>query len=303
TNYICGLLHFTENTNLALVPIKFGPWPYMESNFPPTLIFSNDFEFATQRVYQAGETLRGSSNNPAFGPRNWTVINGPVTVISNRLVDAEGSNFVALANGTIASALPTIPGHRYTITYSVRGPGAVSWWSGDVEPLTQRAWDVLGGNNGAFIQNATNSNNGFVSDLGDFNALFLPGFVDPTNGYSSKVDLGDPANLKLTNAFTIEGWIQPLTRTNLGVEQILFRGDSRDCLDPYYLALSRVTPTDLDILFHIENGDARDCGITLATVHHPVHAGQWQHIAAVFESNIVVTNSTGRTNQLRIYLN
>src|ERR1700746_919840 len=37
TNYLNGLLHFTEDTNLAAVPIKFAPAPYALTNFPPTL--------------------------------------------------------------------------------------------------------------------------------------------------------------------------------------------------------------------------------------------------------------------------
>lgn len=303
TNYVNGLLHFSENTNLALVPIKFAPWPYAVSNFPPTLIFSNDFEMVTQGVYQAGSVLPGSTNNPDFGPRNWTVVNGSVTVVSNTLVDAAGSNCVALAGGAVQCQLPTIPGHRYQLNYSVRGPGAVSWWSGDIEPLSQRAWDLIGGNNGAFVNGATNGALGLVSALGDVNALVLPGIINPTNGYASKIEVGDPVNLRLTNAFTIEGWIRPFTRTNVGVEQILFRGDSRACLDPYYLALNRVAPDQLDIQFHIDDGNSGDCGITLQTVGQPVRADQWQHIAVVFESGLAATNSAWPTNQLRIYLN
>ncbi|HEY5915274.1 MAG TPA: S8 family serine peptidase, partial [Verrucomicrobiae bacterium] len=303
TNYINGLLHFSENTNLALVPIKFAPWPYMVSNFPPTLIYSNDFEMVTQGVYMAGSVLPGNTNNPAFGPRDWTVAAGPVTVLSNTLVDAVGSNSVALAAGAVQCVLPTKPGGRYELSYSVRGPGAVSWWSGDIEPLSLRAWDVLGGNHGAFLHGATNSPKGLVNALGDFNSLNLPGIINPTNGLASKIEIGDPPNLRLTNAFTIEGWVLPFTRTNRGIEQILFRGDSRDCLDPYYLALRRVADDRLEVLFHIENEDARDCGITLETTRQPVAAFQWQHIAVVFESGLYLTNVAWPTNQLRIFLN
>ena len=77
--------------------------------------------------------------------------------------------------------------------------------------------------------------------------LWFPGIPwPPTNNpwyaQAPKVELGDPANLQLTNSFTIEGWINPVPpHTNdIGVstfQQIFFRGDSRDCLDPYYLAM------------------------------------------------------------------
>ena len=50
TNVVDGLLHFTENTNLAAIPIKFAPAPYLATNFPPVLIFSNDFDLADRRA-------------------------------------------------------------------------------------------------------------------------------------------------------------------------------------------------------------------------------------------------------------
>src|SRR5262249_29842677 len=46
-----------------------------------------------------------------------------------------------------------------------------------------------------------------------------------------------------------------------------------------------------------------DCGIILETAAQPIHAGQWQHVAAVFESNVQWTNATWPTNELRLYIN
>src|SRR5205809_7203561 len=80
TNTLDGLLHFTDNSNLAFVPIKFAPSPYLLTNFPPTLIFSNDFENATAKVYQVGAVIRGGTNDAHIGRRDWTVVKGPVTV-------------------------------------------------------------------------------------------------------------------------------------------------------------------------------------------------------------------------------
>jgi subtilisin-like proprotein convertase family protein len=73
TNTINGLLHFTDNTNLAVLPIKFAPTPYTASNFPPVLIFSNDFSSAQAGLYNAGSTILGGTNSPVTGTRNWTV--------------------------------------------------------------------------------------------------------------------------------------------------------------------------------------------------------------------------------------
>jgi hypothetical protein len=306
TNYLDGLMHFTDDTNLAQVPIKYAPAPYAVSNFPPTLIFSNSFESAKAGLYQPGATVTGSPNNPAFGPRDWTVITGPVTVLSNSLVDVVGTNSVVLAGGGLQCTLPTAPGHRYEVTYSLRGPGAVSWWTGDINPLDQRAWDLLGGNDGAFIHNATNSPTGFVQAPASTNTLVFPGWIDASNTMASKIELGDPPNLRLTNSFTIEGWINPSFRTNPipeTIEQILFRGDSRDCKDPYWFGTERVNENQLDLVFHIQDAASSDCGIILETANSPILAGQWQHVAAVFDINVAWTNATWPTNELRLYLN
>src|SRR5262249_50829480 len=135
----------------------------------------------------------------------------------------------ALADGGLECVLPTIAGHRYQLDYTVRGPGAVSWWTGDIEPLSHRAWDLIGGNNGAFINftnqvSTTNSTPGFVGTT----ALYFNGQDDPAADSASKIEVGDPSDLWLTNGFTIEGWIRPVIQTNyFGTEQIVFRGDSR----------------------------------------------------------------------------
>ena len=62
-----------------------------------------------------------------------------------------------MATGAVQCLLPTIPGHRYELTYNLRGPCAVGWWNGSVDPLSQRALDLISGNNGAFLNGATNS--------------------------------------------------------------------------------------------------------------------------------------------------
>jgi subtilisin-like proprotein convertase family protein len=307
TNYVNGLMHFTENTNVALVPIKFAPAPYSVANSAPTLIFSNDFETALPGLYNTNSIVPGSANLPAVGVRNWTVVNGPVTVLSNTLVSAIGANSVALGSGGLQCALPTTPGNRYSLTYSVRGPGMVGWWNGDVEPLSQRAWDLIGGNHGAFINGATNSLDGFVNVRGDTTALFLPGVIDQTNNGISKIELGDPPNLRLTNSFTIEGWIKPVQVTSFvpeQTEQIFFRGDRLQCTEPYYFGVERVTANQLDLIFHINDDKGRDCGIILESANQPILADQWQHVAAVFEANTFwATNAAYPTNELRLYVN
>src|ERR1039458_1883338 len=164
TNTVNGLLHFTEDTNLAVLPIKFAPTPYLASNFPPVLIFSNDFSRAQAGLYIASSTIPGGTNSPAVGIRNWTVTQGSVTVVSNAFLDTVAANSLAMATGALQCLLPTIPGHRYQLAYSLRGPCAVGWWKGSVDPLSQRAQDLISGNNGAFFYGATNVAPGFAGD-------------------------------------------------------------------------------------------------------------------------------------------
>jgi subtilisin-like proprotein convertase family protein len=314
TNVLSGLLHFTEDTNLAITPIKFAAAPYMMTNFPPMLIFSNDFENATQGVYKAGDILPGSINAPAVGVRDWTVVAGPLTVISNASFAAVGTNWVALAAGAVQCELPTIAGHRYELTYTVRGPCAVGWWPGDIEPLSQRAQDVISGNHGAFINGATNSGAGFVVTPRGANALSLAGMIDATNQIATKIELGDPPQLRLTNALTIEGWVRPQQQTNnyilsllsaseeSVIEQIFFRGDSRQCRDPYWLALEQADVNHWHILFHVEGPNSSTCGITAEYGGTGIDDG-WHHIAAVFERNVAWTNNAPwPTNQMRLYV-
>jgi subtilisin-like proprotein convertase family protein len=307
TNSIDGLMHLSDNTNLASIPVKFAPAPYSVLNFPPILIFSNEFENAAAGLYAPGSKFPGSVSSPTIGARPWTVVNGPVTVLNNGLVAAVGTNSVALGSGGVQCALPTTPGSRYRLAYSVRGPGMVGWWNGDIEPLSRRAWDLIGGNHGALIDGATNSSAGYVNFHQDTHALSFPGVIDAQNNLVSKIELGDPVNLRLTNSFTIEGWIKPSPVADFTLEQteqIFFRGDSRQCFDPYYLGIERVTADTMDIVFHVEDDKVGDCGVILESANQPVRVGQWQHIAAVFEGNVLwQTNAPWPTNELRLYVN
>ncbi len=322
TNVINGTMHFTENTNLAVIPIKFATTPYTLSNFPPVLVFSNDFESATPGTYTNGMSITGL--NLPGGPHDWAVSNGTVTVISNRMVDTAGTNSLVLGRATVRSTLPTTPGRRYELTYTVRGPGAVGWWNGDLEPLSGRALDLIGGNHGAFVNGATNMEAGLIMEPNGKDMAFylptrpyIPSNLFPVVANSPRIELSDPANLRLTNALTIEGWIYPRnTQTNFDVgvgtyyQQIFYRGDGRDCLDPYYLALYYNEPNKkYDVVFHVEDATGVYCGFDLYSTNMPVVPDQWQHVAAVFESNIPVpgapVNTNGQpalTNQLSIYL-
>jgi subtilisin-like proprotein convertase family protein len=341
TNTINGLMNFTDDTNLAVLPIKFAPTPYTASNFPPVLIFSNGFSSAVPGLYNVGGTVRGSPNSPAIGARNWTVAQGPVTVVSNAFFDAVTTNWLALATGTVQCSLPTTPGHRYQLSYNLRGPCAVGWWNGSVDPLSQRAQDLISGNNGAFLDGATNTTAPAFGDISrtyvGLAGLFFNGQTEPSpasnpdiwpediDDPASRIELADPPQLQFTNAFTIEGWIKPTVPTNAtycGTEQIFFRGypeplDCRGLGDPYWLALEpSVDPARYDLHFHIADAHVGSPGADVVTTNAPVQLGGgsnggWWHIAAVFDkpfTNITFVNNetnvvTITTNALRLYLN
>jgi subtilisin-like proprotein convertase family protein len=322
TNNINGLLHFIEDTNLAVLPIKFAPTPYITSNFPPVLIFSNGFGSAQAGLYNVGSTIKGATNSPAIGTRNWTVTQGSVTVVSNAFFDTVATNSLAMATGTVQCLLPTIPGHRYQLAYNLRGPCAVGWWDGSVEPLGRRAQDLISGNDGAFFYGATNVAPGFVGGKG----FLFPGILPrSTNGLSSSIELGDPPQLQFTNSFTIEGWINPIIPSNnasCGRQQIFFRGypEPLDCDgvgDPYWLALDpTAVPSRYDLHFHIADAHVGTLGADVLSANGAIQLGGgsnggWWHIAAVFDkpfTNITKVSSgtnivTITTNALRLYLN
>jgi subtilisin-like proprotein convertase family protein len=341
TNTINGLLHFTDDTNLAVLPIKFASTPYTASNFPPVLMFSNGFSRALPGLYNAGSAIPGIPNSPAIGARAWTVTQGSVTVVSNALFDAAATNWLAMATGAVQCLLPTTPGQRYQLSYNLRGPCAVGWWNGSVDPLSQRAQDLISGNNGAFLNGATSTTAAYVGDTNQayvgLNGFFFNGQTEPpaaqdpdiwpedTDDPSSQIQLADPPQLQFTNAFTIEGWIKPLVPANptyCGTEQIFFRGypEPLDCGglgDPYWLALEpSADVTRYDLHFHIADALPGTLGADVLTTNSPVQLGggsnsAWWHIAAVFDkpfTNItVVSNATNvvtiTTNALRLYLN
>jgi subtilisin-like proprotein convertase family protein len=336
-----GLMHFTEDTNLATIPIKFAPAPFTASNFLPVQIFSNSFALAAQGLYQTGSTIAGSANGPAIGNRVWTVTNGPVTVLSNAFLDATFTNCLALSTGAVQCLLPTAPGHRYQLSYSLRGPCAVSWWNGSLDPLSQRAQDLISGNNGAMLNGATNTTANYLGNTAlayvGLNGLFFSGQSEPLIGDpdiwpediddpAGQIELGDPPQLQLTNAFTIEAWINPALPTNAtmcGTEMIFFRGypEPLDCNgvgDPYWLALQPSSDGNLmhrDIQFHIADAHTGTRGADVLATNGPIQIGGgtndgWWHIAAVFDkpyTNLVVTNGanviTLSTNALRLYVN
>ena len=84
-------------------------------------------------------------------PAAGQVLTNQVTVISNAsLAYGSSTNFLALADGQIYRALPTVPGTTYTLSFAYRGPGAVGLWRAE-----SNATDVISGGTGTVYPGTT----------------------------------------------------------------------------------------------------------------------------------------------------
>ncbi len=284
TNTINGLLHFTENTNLAVLPIKFAPTPFLATNFPPVLIFSNDFSNATARaLYQPAALSWAAPTAPPSGIRDWTVTTGPVTVVSNAFFGTLSTQWLAMATGAVQCLLPTTPGHRYQLSYNLRGPCAVGWWDGGVDPLSQRAQDLISGNNGAFINSATVSANGYVdarnvSDTLSFPGIPWPATNNPWYAFAPKIELGDPVNSTSPTPSPSKAGSTPflLTQRYRGLRlpaDLLPRRLAGLPAIPITWRCSSICPATIGTSIWSSMSKAQNspgCGVSLVTTNHPI---------------------------------
>jgi subtilisin-like proprotein convertase family protein len=149
TNVVTNIyyLTFTEDTNLTTTPIKFAPPPFVPAVTMPTNIFTDSFEQTSAGAYTSGSM---------FG-NGWAVTSNQVSVVTDPTNAYDGSNYLALASGTILTNLPTVAGNTYTLTFAYRGPGITAWWRAESNTV-----DSINGNNGALKANyATAWYNGF----------------------------------------------------------------------------------------------------------------------------------------------
>ena len=154
----------------------------------------------------AGDYVRATSGpgiNPGFG--GWQVLTNQVTVISNASLAYGGStNLLALADGQIFRALPTIPGTTYTLSFAYRGPSAVALWRGESNTL-----DSISGNTGV-PSNITYAS-GAVGNAFVF------------NGSSANIMIPASPSLNVGSAggFTLDAWIQPANPLGIGNEALM----------------------------------------------------------------------------------
>ncbi len=131
----------------------------------------------------------------------WTVKSNQVSVVTDANIAYQGSNFLALANGTISTNLPTIPGQTYAVTFGYRGPDIAGWWRGESNLV-----DSINGNNGV-------DTNGTVA--------FAPAEVGAGFNFN-----GNPNRLIVSNApvlnfvanqnFSMDVWIKAIPYSPVG---------------------------------------------------------------------------------------
>ncbi len=239
TNY--NYLAFTEDTNQATIPIKFAIPPYTLNDFG-TNYSLGDFDQATNGVYPAPTNIFDAyggwnlTNRILVGTNLVTLTNNEVSVITDPATAAGGSNFLALAGGSIYRQVPMTPGRQFSLTFLYRGPGISGWWRGEGN-ATDSANPENDGNNGSLIGrfNFPAGEVGQAFEFEDAGAEFQfagtntyvqirqPPFLiqvftnasetnNPVTLQSSALDVGT------RSGFTIEGWINP---TNAALPQPL----------------------------------------------------------------------------------
>jgi hypothetical protein len=146
-----------------------------------------------------------------------------------------------------------------------RPAGLISWWRAETN-----ANDAVGTNHG-------------TTPFGIGYAVGEVGQAFDFNGTSRRVNVPDSPDLKLTNSFTIEGWIYA-RQSNSGV--IFIRGDNRAGQDPILLTMLQ---SPGNVAFQIQNASNQT-----VLLEASVQINQWQHIAATLSAD---------AGTMRIYVN
>jgi Concanavalin A-like lectin/glucanases superfamily len=146
------------------------------------------------------------------------------------------------------------------LTNSVPAPfGLVSWWRGE-----GTASDLAGEADGVLYRGVK----------------FAPGKVGQCfafDGISSGINVPDVPALALTNSLTVEGWLfVPSAPSAPGM--VLFRGDTRSGLDPYYVSVEPQEDTSGMLIFVVWGPDN-----TNASIKVPMPLGAWTHVAATLD--------------------
>ena len=260
TNY--AYLTFTEDTNLTTTPIKYAVPPFVPAITTPTNIFTNSFEGLTASDYAAGKTVAG-----------WAVLSNQVSLVSDSPNAYDGSNYLALASGTIFTNLPTVAGRTYTLTFAYRGPGIAAWWRAETNTS-----DSINGNNPTAVQGIT----------------FTNGEVGQAFHYAGSTSLFVvPASPSLVvSNLTLESWVFP---TDNGTPRPIFDwgGPGEGSAVQLWIntiGFTSVYPGAIHAVIH--GGAEVDCSSPVVTVN------QWNHV--VFTMNIATRTEVLYCNGVQV---
>lgn len=181
--------------------------------------------------------------------------------------------FLVLFLGVISSSADTIAYYRFENGI----PGSPASGVGTILDSSGH------GLNGTAINGPTYSSDvptHIIPQTGALNNLSLS-----FNGSDQRVYIPDNNLFKLTHSLTLEAYIKPLSDPT-AKEQIVFRGDDRIGLDPYYLSLEPGGKAE----FFIQNGKNQAAFITAAL---PA-IDQWSYIAGTLN---------GTTGAMDLYIN
>lgn len=104
--------------------------------------------------------------------------------------------------------------------------------------------------------------------------------------FQRRIFIPDYPKLRLTNSLTLEAFIEAETYSDnetLGESQIVFRGDDRIALDPYFIEL-RFT----NLFFAVTSVSNQ-----MASIQAPINLHQWHHVAGTLD---------GATGSMRLYI-
>jgi subtilisin-like proprotein convertase family protein len=172
---------FTDNTNLATLPIKYASAPFAPAagTGGSNVVFKSDFDAAVVKTYGVGT-----------GPETWVVQSNSVAVMQSTAAQSP-SRYLALADGTIRNSVALTAGQGYVLDLGVRQP-MVAWFRGE-----NNALDSIGVNHGQL--NGMAFTPGEVGQAFSFNGF--NGFVSVPA--SSALDVGKGPG------FSVDAWINP----------------------------------------------------------------------------------------------
>jgi subtilisin-like proprotein convertase family protein len=278
TNYT--YLTFTENTNLTTTPIKFAVPPFVPPVTTPTSLSTNSFEGLPPSDYVTNQIVSG-----------WTVTANEVSVAADATNAYDGSNFLALAGGTIFTNLTTVPGQNYALTFAYRGPGIAAWWRGE-----SNTFDSINGNNATTVTGIPLYTNGEVGRAFNF------------NGANTRITVPASASLAVSN-LTLEAWIYQTVPAGqpVAARPVIIYGGAGQTANIQFWINTTNTSVATSIAPGALHAFVRDAGgVTVLEVDDPnpvVKTNQWCHLA--FTANLttgigilycnglpVMTNST-----------